>query len=624
MDKSVKPKVPKGWKAYWSNRKEQWYYSNKGTGEVVWSPPEGTVTEPDVSKLDEILDEKPKRKTRSKKKVESDKEEEEEEKPKRKTRSKKKGEDDEPDKEKPKRKTRSKKKVESDKEEEEKPKRKTRSKKKVEEKDTSKPKRSKKKVEPESSDEESEGEDEPVMENPKDTSKPKDTHNPKRVKKEKARDLPSYDLPSAEDIVASLNKVKGRDTSSDDGDSAEDSTKDADIVPAFDPTLNGTTPPTTPPRASNPSPMFDPALAFDPSMNGPSSFMNLPSHQTQPSNSMDAHYSAIAQSEGTKTRQEQEDSPCYRFRNLSNFIKTVGLYASCQVWGDGAELKVVDLACGRGGDVHKWKRITQKKRQKLIKFYGLDVARGAIAHATEHRSRVLPSSTDKVWLAEDLERPDLVDTLIGNGTLEPESLHVASMQFALHYFFKSEASLQALFHFVSRSLMDGGIFVCTYADGNTISRMCREKRWEEAQKSGFDPPSVRVENDLFSIEMATRVLKDIEHSPIPFGHGYRFTLSNAVRGMREFLVVDTVLTQIAESFGMRTILEENFQPFTKDVMRQERHQETMRYMKVFGQQRELQPSEWEATSLYKIRIFVKDVTRHKAPQARNFISSYLF
>lgn len=340
---------------------------------------------------------------------------------------------------------------------------------------------------------------------------------------------------------------------------------------------------------------------------------------------MDAHYSAVAAAEGTKSRAEQEDSPSFRFRNLCNFIKTVGLDAACQVWGDRAELRVADLACGRGGDVHKWKRITQKKRQRLVKFLGVDVARGAIAHAQEHRSGVLPASADKTWVCEDLERPHLVEALMADGVLAAESLNVVSMQFALHYFFKSEEALRAVLHFVSRALADGGVFVCTYADGNTVARMCRERRWEELERTrGAEPPAVRAGNDLFTIEMPTRVLRDIEHSPTPFGHGYRFSLANAVRGMREYLVVDSVLTQVAESFGLRCVVEENFQAFTKDVMRQERHQEVMRYMRVFGQQSELQPEEWEATSLYKIRMFVKDVTGHKAPQARNFITSYLF
>ena len=342
------------------------------------------------------------------------------------------------------------------------------------------------------------------------------------------------------------------------------------------------------------------------------------------------HYSQVARDLGSRTKGEREDTPSFRMCKHNNWLKSILLESTAVVFGEGARINVMDLACGRGGDLHKWRKVAQKFRQHIDLFYGIDNASGAIDHCRNVRAKQLPSSTHAHWLVEDLEKLDLFERLASTGTLRPGSIQIASMQFALHYFFRSEAALSAVFRLASNALAEGGLFACTYADGNAIVRLAREKRWKravDAAKSGepyYEPPSVIVSNDLFQIDMPVSVLDALQVSPDPFGHAYRFTLENAVRGQREYLVVDDVLTKVAEAFGFRSLLEENFQPLTHDMMRVGSHQELMRIMKVFGKEPELHQAEWDAIGLYKARIFVKDSSGMYEPKAREWIRRYLF
>ena len=315
----------------------------------------------------------------------------------------------------------------------------------------------------------------------------------------------------------------------------------------------------------------------------------------------------------------------------NNWIKSILLEASALVFGEGSTFNAMDLACGRGGDLHKWRKVIQKFKQRIGVFYGIDNAPKAIDHCRTVRARQLPSSTQAHWLQEDLERLDLFDRLASTGIIHPGTVHLSSMQFALHYFFRSEAALSAVFRLLASAMAEGGIFVCTYTDANTVVRLAREKRWKDALNTAknsegpyYELTSTVVESELFTIDMPTATLHAIEESPDPFGHAFTFSLDNAVRNQKEYLVVDSVLGQVAEAFGFQTILEENFQPLTHDMMRVGSHQELMRIMKVFGKEPELHQGEWDAIGLYKARVFVKDTAGVFAPKAKEWIHRYLF
>jgi len=331
------------------------------------------------------------------------------------------------------------------------------------------------------------------------------------------------------------------------------------------------------------------------------------------------HYSQVARDVGRQTRREREDSPTSRLRSYHNWTKNVLVGCAAGLWGEGATIQVLDLACGRGGDLFKWDKTIRNNRQSIASYLGVDVAYGAIGEAARRASQFhFPHRFDCADLSkqEDLRR---VAT-----TFPPNSFHIASMQFALHYFFNREESAHNLFSFMASSLQAGGIFICTYADGNTIVRKLRDKQWTQHRDTGWRPHDVTISNPFYRIEAAGSMLDDLEKSPSPFGHSYRFTLEGAVQGQREYLIPDDVLTAIGQHYGFKTVVESNFQPFTKDVMKMDKHGHAMRYMRVFGGLPELPHDEWECSSLYKVRIMVFDPHNNREAVAKNWILRYLF
>lgn len=332
-----------------------------------------------------------------------------------------------------------------------------------------------------------------------------------------------------------------------------------------------------------------------------------------------AHYSQIARDVGRQTRKEREDSPTSRLRSHHNWTKNVIVGCAAGLWGEGAALQVLDLACGRGGDLFKWDKTTKGNRQTIASYLGVDVAYGAIGEAARRASRFhFPHRFE----CADLSKQD--DLRRVATTFHPNTFHVASMQFALHYFFNREESIHNLFSFMASSLQAGGIFICTYADGNTIVRKLRDKQWTTHRDTGWPPQQVVISNPFYSIEASKQTMDALETAPSPFGHSYRFTLEGAVRGQREYFVPDDVLTTIGQHYGFKTIVESNFQPFTKDVMKVDRHGHAMRYMRVFGGLPELPHDEWECSSLYKLRIMIFDPHNNREAVAKNWILRYLF
>ena len=331
------------------------------------------------------------------------------------------------------------------------------------------------------------------------------------------------------------------------------------------------------------------------------------------------HYSDMARDVGRQTRREREDSPISRLRSHHNWTKNVIIGCAAGLWGEGATVQVLDLACGRGGDLFKWDKTIRNNKQTIGNYLGVDVAYGAIGEAARRASQFhFPHRFECADLSkqEDLGRVASI--------FPHNSFNVASMQFALHYFFNREESVHNLFSFMASSLQAGGIFICTYADSNVIVRKLRDKQWTHHRDTGWPPHDVVISNPFYNIETSKQTMDEIESSPSPFGHAYRFTLEGAVRAQREYLVPDDVLTAIGQHYGFKTVVESNFQPFTKDVMKIDRHGHAMRYMRVFGGLPELPHDEWECSSLYKVRVMVFDPHNNRETVAKNWILRYLF
>ena len=159
------------------------------------------------------------------------------------------------------------------------------------------------------------------------------------------------------------------------------------------------------------------------------------------------HYDATS----SKRRTLRSGSPILQLKNLNNWIKSV-LISRYVRKGD----RVLDLACGRGGDLAKF------SHANVSQWVGVDISPKSVDAA---RSRYESRS---MRFAADFKVLDFCSEFPG-GTFD-----VASCQFALHYAFSSESRALDFFRNVKSALVPGGYFIATVPDEQALRRASKQ------------------------------------------------------------------------------------------------------------------------------------------------------
>lgn len=161
-----------------------------------------------------------------------------------------------------------------------------------------------------------------------------------------------------------------------------------------------------------------------------------------------------------QTLQEREASPIIHLRKLNNWIKSVLIQHYARP-GDA----VLDLACGKGGDLIKWDKAG-------IRYYvGIDIAQGSIQDC---RARYNASNFrfPARLICGDCYEVGLLDQILAADHEAP--FDICSCQFALHYSWSTEARARRALANVSASLRPGGTFIGTMPDANVIIKKLRQ------------------------------------------------------------------------------------------------------------------------------------------------------
>lgn len=141
--------------------------------------------------------------------------------------------------------------------------------------------------------------------------------------------------------------------------------------------------------------------------------------------------------------------------------------------------RLLDLSCGRCGDLHKWYAVGYKH------VVGIDVHERSLSEA---QSRI--QSKKKKTLNEfnvDLVHEDLLDADFVSSFAETnfEKFDTVSMNFALHYFFKDLDCVDHLMAMISKVLRPGGFFFGIDLDGNRIRNVVDEKIHEHESNDKY-------------------------------------------------------------------------------------------------------------------------------------------
>ncbi|CAD0196010.1 unnamed protein product [Chrysodeixis includens] len=252
-----------------------------------------------------------------------------------------------------------------------------------------------------------------------------------------------------------------------------------------------------------------------------------------------AHYNHLEE----KGLKERFNSPIYYLRNFNNWVKSVLIQEYTDKIREkdyGRSLRVLDICCGKGGDLSKW----QKARVEHVVF--ADIAAVSVQQC-EKRYEDLRSRCGRLFSAEFIAADCSKEPLRDKYRDPSIKFDVASCQFGLHYSFESLPQAKRMLTNISECLKPGGYFFGTIPDAYEIV-----SRAKKAPNGDFG-------NRIYNIKL----LFDVEKGYPLFGGKYDFHLEGVV-DCPEFLVNFKLFTKLAAEYGLELVYKARFADFFKD------------------------------------------------------------
>lgn len=323
-------------------------------------------------------------------------------------------------------------------------------------------------------------------------------------------------------------------------------------------------------------------------------------------------------------RQSQKDrggSLLFHLRALNNWIKAslMSKYAK-----DNA--RILDLGCGKGGDLGKW------AHQNIHSYVGLDIAHVSLEDAVSRvekmkrlgRVDIRFAQADLGEISLDSENLSCWNRQRGwyDGRLirRDETFDIASMQFAFHYMFGSRDRCHRFFRNLSHHLESGASFLITTVDANVLIQKLFQNNFKTIQfLDNVDRETCRI---AFDDESTRRIINSSigrhrEQSTSSatqelFGLRYTFTLRDSEEEQGgeavdapEYLIPEPLLRDMAEQYGFDIVRQQNFQSFVHDVSRNHAARKLMERMHVLDYKGSLSNIEWSIAQLYQIIVLRK-------------------
>ena len=229
------------------------------------------------------------------------------------------------------------------------------------------------------------------------------------------------------------------------------------------------------------------------------------------------HYNSVPQ-RGRDWR--RTDSKIRGLRNYNNWAKSVLIqkfspsegYLQGESSGQTNGLLVLDIGCGKGGDLGKW----QKAPQPVELYVGVDPAEVSIEQARDRYAEMRGRSRGRLfqgefyvkdgygeWIGDiPLIRDVGIDGSVGPGGRGSArwgggGFDVVTMMFCMHYAFESEAKARGMLRNVAGSLKKSGRFIGVIPNSDVLRSKVESFHQARPRKEGrakIDQP-LKAEND---------------------------------------------------------------------------------------------------------------------------------
>ncbi|XP_023247187.1 mRNA cap guanine-N7 methyltransferase-like [Copidosoma floridanum] len=257
------------------------------------------------------------------------------------------------------------------------------------------------------------------------------------------------------------------------------------------------------------------------------------------------------------------------------------------------KIKVLDLCCGKGGDLLKW------EKSNVTHLACVDIAEESVKECND-RYVQMSKKREQYFTAEfivhDCTKAGLAKKLIH----KKKQFDIVSCQFALHYSFESRRQVKNLLKNASRNLRSGGYFIGTMPNESELL-----SRWYATKENKYG-------NNIYNVEFYCEKL-----NPPFYGAKYHFYLKDAVN-CPEFLVNSVTLQQLALKYGLKFIVFKSFSDYfdkMKEVGKQLMYKMQVPYPPHHNDCnsrnsrkgcRTLSQAEWEVITLYSVFVFQKN------------------
>ncbi|RCI16958.1 hypothetical protein L249_2696 [Ophiocordyceps polyrhachis-furcata BCC 54312] len=282
----------------------------------------------------------------------------------------------------------------------------------------------------------------------------------------------------------------------------------------------------------------------------------------------------------------------------------------------GKELLVLDIGCGKGGDLSKW----QQAPQPIQLYVGLDPADVSIEQARDryrnlssrggrgHGGRRPPSQQQRLFDArfhvkdcygESIEDVEIVRQVgFDPSSMNRRGFDVVSMMFSMHYAFETEARARTMLRNVAGALKKGGRFIGCIPNSDVLGDRAtppprRQSQQQQQQKrqpmpppsstapppsapptAAAPPPEEEAEEDgeleegeaeptaewgnsIYRVRFPGKTPDDGAFRPA-FGWKYNFFLDEAVEEVPEYVVPWGAFRALAEDFNLELQFHRTF------------------------------------------------------------------